>query len=48
MSQLYRQLVNAKVSKAEAVRQAQLALLRDPNFRHPRYWAPYVLLGNWL
>ncbi|MBD2075836.1 CHAT domain-containing protein [Phormidium sp. FACHB-592] len=48
MSQLYRQLVNAKVSKAEAVRQSQLALLRDPNFRHPRYWAPYVLLGNWL
>ena len=48
MGQLYRQLVNANVSKAEAVRQAQLALLRDPNFRHPRYWAPYVLLGNWL
>jgi len=48
MGQFYRILANAKVSKAEALRQAQLALLNDPNFRHPRYWAPYVLVGNWL
>ncbi|MGI0488769.1 CHAT domain-containing protein [Pantanalinema rosaneae CENA516] len=48
IAQFYQQLVEAKVSKAEALRQAQLSLLRDPNFRHPRYWAPYVLLGNWL
>lgn len=44
----YRALSDRKLSKAEALRQAQLTLLRDPNFRHPRYWAPYVLVGNWL
>jgi CHAT domain-containing protein len=44
----YRALSDRKLSKAEALRQAQLSLLRDPNFRHPRYWAPYVLVGNWL
>ncbi|GAP94316.1 CHAT domain-containing protein [Leptolyngbya sp. NIES-2104] len=48
IGQFYRELAKDKVSKAEALRQAQLSLLRDPNFRHPRYWAPYVLLGNWL
>lgn len=46
--QFYAQLAKGNLSKAEAVRQAQLSLLRDPQFRHPRYWAPYVLLGNWL
>ncbi|MBW4526739.1 MAG: CHAT domain-containing protein [Phormidium tanganyikae FI6-MK23] len=48
VGQFYRQLAKGDVSKAEALRQAQLTLLHDPNFRHPRYWAPYVLLGNWL
>jgi CHAT domain-containing protein len=48
VGQFYRELAKGNVSKAEALRQAQLTLLRDPNFRHPRYWAPYVLLGNWL
>lgn len=48
VGQFYRELAQGTVSKAKALRQAQLSLLRDPNFRHPRYWAPYVLLGNWL
>ncbi|NJP10558.1 MAG: CHAT domain-containing protein [Leptolyngbyaceae cyanobacterium RU_5_1] len=48
ISEFYRQLATGKLSKAEALQQAQLSLLRDPTFRHPRYWAPYVLVGNWL
>jgi CHAT domain-containing protein len=48
IGQFYRQLAKGNLSKAEAVRQAQISLLKDPKFRHPRYWAPYVLLGNWL
>jgi CHAT domain-containing protein len=48
IGQFYHELASAKVSKAEALRQSQLALMRDPDFRHPRYWAPYVLVGNWL
>jgi CHAT domain-containing protein len=37
------------MTKAEARRNAQLRVLREPKFReHPYYWAPYVLLGNWL
>ncbi|WP_414585570.1 CHAT domain-containing protein [Scytonema sp. PCC 10023] len=48
MSQFYQELANKKLTKAEALRRAQLALLQNPRYRRPRYWAPYVLLGNWL
>ncbi|RMG12136.1 MAG: CHAT domain-containing protein [Cyanobacteria bacterium J055] len=36
------------MSKAEALRSAQRSLLQDPQFRHPFFWSPYVLVGNWL
>ena len=48
MGQFYRELANRKLSKAEALRRAQLALLPNPQYQHPRYWAPFVLVGNWL
>lgn len=49
MVEFYRQLVdNPSLSKSQALRQAQLALINHPNYSHPSYWAPYVLLGNWL
>jgi len=41
------------VPKAEALRQAQLALLhgrlrgKEGSFEHPYFWAPFVLIGNW-
>ncbi|MDZ8221787.1 CHAT domain-containing protein [Nostoc sp. ChiVER01] len=47
MSEFYRQLTqNTNLSKAEALRRAQEFLLKDKE--HPFYWAPYVLVGNWL
>jgi len=45
---LYQNLGKSGVTRAEALRQAQLALLKDGRFAHPRYWAPYVLVGSWL
>ncbi|MEO1126031.1 MAG: CHAT domain-containing protein [Cyanobacteria bacterium J06639_16] len=35
------------VTRAQALRQAQLALLNNPNFRAPIYWSAFVLVGNW-
>jgi CHAT domain-containing protein len=32
--------------KAEALRQAELKLLRSKEFRHPLYWAGFVLIGD--
>jgi CHAT domain-containing protein/tetratricopeptide (TPR) repeat protein len=45
-----------QMSKAAAMQQAQLDLLQgrvranNPavDLRHPHYWAPFVLMGNWL
>lgn len=34
-------------SKAEALRSAQLDLLRDPAFSHPFHWAGFELNGDW-
>ncbi|MBD2519501.1 CHAT domain-containing protein [Nostoc sp. FACHB-973] len=49
MSQFYTKLTKmSQMTKAEALRQAQLTLLKNPTYQHPLYWAPYVLVGNWL
>lgn len=50
MSEFYRQLTqtNFNLTKAEALRQAQLSLLKNPEYNHPYFWAPFVLVGNWL
>ncbi len=48
MAEFYKQLSDAKVTKAEALRRAQISLLKNPEYEHPIYWAPYVLVGNWL
>jgi CHAT domain-containing protein len=49
MSQFYEQLADANLTKAEALRRAQLLILQDSQSeQHPYYWAPYLLVGNWL
>lgn len=66
MREFYRRHEQSRLSKAEALQQAQLALLSgavvsmpgagvteftpDPKapFAHPYYWAPFILMGNWL
>lgn len=41
---------NGKISKAEALRQAQLTLLKKSkntaNFSHPAYWSAFIIFGN--
>lgn len=51
MGKFYNNLASdTQISKANALRQAQLELLAeaDSQYRHPYYWAPFVLIGNWL
>lgn len=44
----YRGFLQEGLSKAEALQQAQISLIQDPNqFLHPGRWAPFVLIGNW-
>lgn len=48
VSHFYRALQNPSVSKAKALQQAQLSLLKDLRYRHPNYWSGFLLIGNWL
>ncbi|WP_232435735.1 CHAT domain-containing protein [Rivularia sp. PCC 7116] len=48
MVEFYKQLAQSNISKAEALRQAQISLIKQKRFKHPFYWAPFVLVGNWL
>ncbi|MEG4108449.1 CHAT domain-containing protein [Microcoleus sp. S13_C5] len=47
MTEFYKQLASSKTSKAEALRNAQLTLLKNQQYQNPYFWAPFVLVGNW-
>jgi CHAT domain-containing protein/Tfp pilus assembly protein PilF len=49
MSEFYTQLAGDRsISKARALQLAQQKMLADRGYDHPCYWAPYLLIGNWL
>lgn len=49
MSNFYRQLqTNTDGNKAKALREAQLELIKDGKHSHPYYWAPFIMVGNWI
>ncbi len=47
MERFYRHLLADGLRPAVALRQAQLALWRQPRRRAPSYWAAFVLRGDW-
>lgn len=47
MRHFYRTLTAGQVTKAEALRQAQVQLLQTPGYQAPRFWAPFILVGDW-
>lgn len=49
VSDFYTQLRDhPDISKAKALQAAQLKLMADQRYAHPCYWAPYLIIGNWL
>jgi len=46
----YGELQNENLSRAAALRSAQLSLLdsEDDEFQHPYYWSAFLLISNWL
>ena len=48
ITQFYQALKTPGMSKAQALREAQLSLLQSEEHQHPFYWSAFILLGNWL
>ncbi len=48
MKQFYQEIAQGKVTKAEALRRAQVAILKSEKFNDPYFWSAFVLVGNWL
>jgi pentatricopeptide repeat protein len=46
MTYLYKSL-SKRQSRADALRDAQLQLLRSSDWSHPYHWAPFLLIGDW-
>jgi len=38
---------NQTLSQAEVLTNAQRFLLQQTQYKHPYYWSPFVLIGNW-
>jgi len=48
-AQFYESLKESRMSKAQALQKAQLSLIEQGAiYTHPAYWAPFILIGNWL
>lgn len=48
VAEFYRQLMNPAFNRAQALQAAQMMLLKDPQYDHPVYWAPFLMINNWL
>ena len=47
MTNFYRALARENMTKAEALRLAQISVLKDDTFSHPFFWSAFILVGNW-
>ena len=47
MVRVYRGLLQGGLAPPEALRQAQIAMARDPRWQSPFYWAGFQLSGDW-
>lgn len=48
MTTFYQQLKSTNTSKAHALQKAQQQLFNNPEYQHPFFWSPFILIGNWL
>jgi CHAT domain-containing protein len=43
----YYQRLKDNVGRSQALRQTQLEMLHNPNYKHPYYWAAFIPSGDW-
>jgi CHAT domain-containing protein len=47
MNQFYIEMLTNGLAPADALRRAQLYIMRQPKWNHPFYWAAFSLQGEW-
>jgi CHAT domain-containing protein len=47
MTRFYRAMLKDKMRPAEALRAAQVSLLKENRWEQPFYWAAFMLQGEW-
>jgi CHAT domain-containing protein/tetratricopeptide (TPR) repeat protein len=47
MSHFYQGMLKKRMTPAEALREAQIAMWQQPSRRAPYYWAAFILQGQW-
>ncbi len=47
MNSFYENLLKPGTTKAEALRQAQINIMKKTDFQEPFFWSAFVLVGNW-
>ena len=47
MNSFYEHLLKPEITKAEALRLAQIETIQKTDFKEPFFWSAFVLVGNW-
>jgi CHAT domain-containing protein/Tfp pilus assembly protein PilF len=47
MHRFYENLIQKKLSTTDALTQARISMIKDGQYAHPFFWAPFVLIGDW-
>lgn len=47
MVKFYKEIFNSKLTPSEALRTAQLSMMKEPKWQSPYYWAAFQLQGEW-
>ncbi len=47
MTQLYQEMLNDGLTPAAALREAQLRLWKNKEYKNPYYWAAFAIQGEW-
>ena len=48
VADFYKQLNQDDQTKAKALQTAQVNMINETNYTHPSFWAPFLMIGNWL
>jgi CHAT domain-containing protein len=46
--EFYRQLTKPGLTKAQAMQNVQKKFINQRRYWHPLYWAPFLVIGNWM